>query len=88
MSSVLDWAGECDARARWKPSLAPALGTGFVPSSSSILPKGEESTCEVRLPNKERGANAIEGNHIGTWMDGQMNVSCGASTDGMWGFCG
>ena len=27
----------------------------------------------ARLPYKERTANAIEGNHIGTWMDGQIN---------------
>ena len=51
---------------------APAQ-VSFLPSSSSILPKGEESTCEVRLPYKERTANAIEGNHIGTWMDGQID---------------
>ena len=82
MSSV--WIGPASAmrvRVGNPRSLAPSLGgTGFLPSSSSILPKGEESTCEVRLPYKERTANAIEGNHIGTWMDGQMNVSCGVST--------
>ena len=88
---VLDWAGECDARARWNPSLARALGgTGFLPSfsSSSILPKGVESTCEVRLPYKERTANAIEGNHIGTWMDGQINERFlwRLHADGVWVF--
>ena len=56
-------------------SLAPSVAqVSFLPSSSSILPKEEESTCDVRPPAIQgEGANAMEGNHIGTWMDGQIN---------------
>ena len=87
---VLDWAGECDARARWNPRSRPRPAqVSFLPSSSSILPKEEESTCDVRPPAIQgEGANAIEGNHIGTWMDGQINERFlwRLHADGVWGF--